>query len=700
MRHSLLIVWLLLTTALAWAQHDSPWSSEELASLELSEGQLTHDFATDFRLFHLDESSVAQLLLSSDKRVIDLTLPLPDGTEVMVQLRPSSIMAPGLATRYPGIRTYRILPKGQVRGGVLSWTHLGLNASLHTPQGTIYIDPYVIGQTELYTVYNVQQNIDPALWNGFTCGLSGDQGLDPDEIFPPLYTLEREDHTKDLLGESIVQRKYRLAVACTGEFSEFHAAQAGVEPSVEISLSAIVAIINRVNEVTGVDLAIQFELVENNDLLIALDPDNDEFNDSSTDEMLGEVDDYIDRTLGSSNFDIGHVIGVGPANSGQGVAQLESVCAANKGRGVSTRRRPIADPFVINILCHEMGHQMGATHVQSSCQNVEPSTAVEPGGGTTIMGYAGICPPGNNLQTNTDPYFNTVSLEQIFSYMHEGRGDLCANRIDEGNTIPEVTDEYEDGFFIPISTPFELVAQGSDMEGDELTYTWEQIDRNLTEQSPPGSPVGNIPIFRSLIPSRDSNRVFPNLNRIVNNSSGFVDEVLPTYTRELTFRCTVRDNHPTSGGASWTTVAFGATDSAGPFRVSSPNTADVSWEVGDYVEVTWDVANTDNDIVDCQRVNIRLSTDGGFTYPITLLSDAANDGSAFVTVPDVISDEVRVRVEAANNIFFDISNADFSIVPATSPGYTVDHGPLYQAICIPQEEARISFTTGAVLDFS
>ncbi|MEL6942728.1 MAG: cadherin-like domain-containing protein, partial [Bacteroidota bacterium] len=113
----------------------------------------------------------------------------------------------------------------------------------------------------------------------------------------------------------------------------------------------------------------------------------------------------------------------------------------------------------------------------------------------------------------------------------------------------------------------------------------------------------------------------------------------------------------------------------------------------------WDVANTDNGRVNCQRVNIKLSTDGGLTYPITLLDQTANDGSAFVTIPNEISNIARIRVEAADNIFFDISNRNFKIVEATEAGFAVQVSPFYQEVCLPNI-VDVNINTAALLDFN
>ncbi|MEL7248947.1 MAG: reprolysin-like metallopeptidase [Bacteroidota bacterium] len=703
MKRSILFLLLAFVFSTAIAQSSSDiWTTKQVSDLNLEPEEVLHYFATDYRLVEINPNDLAPLLLSEERSTRPVTIPKPDGTSMTVRIRPVSVMAPELAERYPGIQTFEVLPDGgKVLGGRVGWTYQGFHATVRTTQGTIYVDPYAKQGSRYYVTYNVEDNLENGPWEGFVCDVTGEEGLDIGDIYSPAEVQDQLDRSfGPRNGASIVQRRYRLAMACTGEFSDFH------DGDIDIIMSAIATIVNRVNEVFGRDLAIQLELVANNDEIIFLDRTTDPY-ENETDEMLADNPGVLASRIGNENYDIGHVISTGPF-SGQGVASLRGVCRNQfKGAATSTRNAPQGDPFVINILCHEMGHQFGGTHVQSGCQNVSIISAVEPGGGTTIMGYAGICPNGYNIATNSDDYYNNSSLEQMIEYSRNDLGNACAEQIDEGNSIPDITEDYENGFHIPISTPFELTASATDMEEDPLTYNWEQADINSSfpydddngVYGPfPGQPIGNSPLFRSFPPTSSPTRVFPQLQKIVNNQSDNT-ETLPTYSRAMTFRCTVRDNHPTSGGAAWVQVNFRAAEEAGPFLVNSPNAGNEEWAVGDYVEVTWDVANSDMAPVNCQRVNIRLSTDGGFTYPITLLSNTPNDGSAFVTVPDAVGNEARVRVEAADNIFFDISNDDFEIVPATEAGYTLESNPLFQEVCVPEETAVIDIMTASILDY-
>ncbi|NJL75241.1 MAG: hypothetical protein HC892_09650 [Saprospiraceae bacterium] len=159
--------------------------------------------------------------------------------------------------------------------------------------------------------------------------------------------------------------------------------------------------------------------------------------------------------------------------------------------------------------------------------------------------------------------------------------------------------------------------------------------------------------------------------------------MLPTYGRNLTFRCTVRDNNTQGGGVDWAEVKFRSDETSGPFLVTRPNDMINAWQAGSYQAIHWNVANTDNARVNCQRVNIRLSMDGGLTYPMLLAENIRNSGEAFITVPNIVTSSARIKVEAADNIFFDISDRNFSITPATAPSFAVQASPFYQTACLP-----------------
>jgi hypothetical protein len=276
------------------------------------------------------------------------------------------------------------------------------------------------------------------------------------------------------------------------------------------------------------------------------------------------------------------------------------------------------------------------------------------------MAYAGIC-GAENLQPNSDDEFHTKSFDEIVAYTTAGMGNSCPVITATGNSAPVV--EAGASFTIPQQTPFTLTGSATDVNGDPLTYSWEQFD--LGSAAPPNTDNGNRPIFRVFNPVTSPARTFPKLSDILNNTST-LGESLPTTTRVLTFRLMARDNQAGGGGVNYDTVTLNVTSAAGPFLVTAPNTA-VTWPSGSGQTVTWNVAGTNLSPVSCSAANILLSTDGGNTFPTILASGTPNDGSQTITVPSVNTNTARVKVECANNIFFDIGNANFTI---TSDGPT------------------------------
>ncbi len=612
-----------------------------------------------------------------------LNFPLPGGGVERFAIERSPVMMPGLAARYPEIQSFRAVSLDNKGGtGRFDYGPGGFHGTFETRYGEVFIDPFETAGRDVYAVYFTRDvEISEAVLQGMACGLE-----DPTEQNPGLEELRQslltEGHARG--GSELLEfHTYRLALTATGEYSQFHG---NTLPNV---LASLVTAANRMNQTFEREVAINFILIDDNDKLIWLDKDTDPFvNGDEGIPLAGENPNAITNIAGipPSAYDIGHIFTAGCTDvGGYGPGR---VCSQNKAIAVTCHSSPNVNLMVRRTVNHEVGHQFSASHTFSNCGSSDQLTsgsAFEPGSGTTIMSYAGLC-GAQNVTFDNDDYFHVNSLDQIIDYARFGQGSACGTEALTDNQTPELTLAYETGLYIPKSTPFELTASASDPDGDSLTYCWEQF--NLGPFSPLGSPTGDAPSFRSFEPVSAPNRIFPRIDLIINNASD-VREVLPTYGRALNFKCTVRDNNPAGTAAVWQEVGFRSTGTAGPFVVTAPDAPGISWEGGQYAEVTWDVANTDGELVNCQSVNIRLSTDGGYTYPYTLLTETPNDGTAMVPVPDIQTDSARVRIDGAHNIFFDISNDNFSISPAATPGFTAQPAASYAQLCTP---AAQSFT--------
>ncbi len=595
-------------------------------------------------LEHLAQAPAEKSVKAPDSGFI-LELPAPDGRLQRFRICESPILAPGLAKRFPGIKTY--LGKGvdsPTAWARLDYTPQGFHAFVLDGENTFFIDPYYhLLDNGLYLSYYRR---DFERKEAFECQLEPGSEYVPEGS--PAAGLAGQ------VGEEL--RTYRLAVSATAEYTQFHGG------TVDGAMAAIATTMNRVNGVYERDISCRMILIDSNHLLVFTNPTEDPFSGSSGNH-LGQNQSAIDQAIGSENYDIGHVF---HRAGGGGVAFLASVCSpGNKARGFTSTTSPVGDPFDIDYVAHEMGHQFGANHTQNNQCNRNAGTAMEPGSASTIMGYAGICPP--DLQSNSDAYFHAISLQEMILNTTAGTGNGCPEIITTGNTAPLV-EAGPNGEVIPFSTPFELSGSAEDLEGDSLTYCWEQFD--LGPSASPNSPVGNSPIFRSFDPAPNPTRVFPRLPDLVNNTTT-IGEFLPNYARNLNFRLTVRDNHGFGGGVEWDNRTLTVTGQAGPFRVLSQNTP-ATWEAGTYQTIQWDVAQTSLAPVEAAEVDIYLSADGGYTYPILLASAEPNDGNALILVPDSLQgNQYRVKVKASGRSFFDINNANITILPAAGPGLTL-----------------------------
>ena len=603
---------------------------------------------------------------------VTLEMPMPDGRLLTLEIVEAPVMSEGLAEKYPGMRSYAASsPEDGTAYARLGYSHKGFHAMiLSSRHPTVFVDLYKTGQTQFYQVY-YKSEVAPPPSPTFSCGLEAAHGAAPPDV----------EAGATALGDCTL-RTYELALACTGEYAQFHG------NTVADVMAAFNVAMARVNGVFERDFTVHMELIDNTDELIFLNPSTDPYTNNSASAMLSENQQTIDAAIGSNNYDIGHVFSTG----GGGVAFLASVCGSSKAGGVTGQAAPINDPFYIDYVAHEMGHQFGANHTQNNGCNRVGFAAMEPGSASTIMGYAGICSP--NVQDNSDDYFHAISILEVTEFLEQGNGGACAETTLTGNLGPDVS-TAAGSYVLPVSTPFFLTAQATDGNGDDLTYCWEQMDSEVATMPPVPTSSGG-PAFRSLLPTASPTRYFPNLPALASNTPQ-AWEVLPAVSRDMNFRCTVRDNAPGGGCTRSTDVELSFSDDAGPFVVTQPNTQ-VTWIVESLETITWEVAGTDAPPVNCPFVDIYLSKDGGLTYPFLLADGVPNNGSATVEVPDEVTPNARIQVVGAGHIFFDISDEDFAIEQAPSPSFGLGLAPAAQRVC-SDSTAVFEISTNAIAGF-
>ncbi|WP_282084821.1 reprolysin-like metallopeptidase [Aquimarina algiphila] len=650
--HKILIFTFLLVNISVNAQL---WNPISPSTVQAKSQELRKTTPNQYQLFNLNTTALTSILKNTPSRVqqkssnVIMELPTKDGILKKFRVLEASIFEDGLAKKFPNIRSfigYGIDDPTSVAR--FSFSKIGLHAMITSGNhGTIYIDPYSKDK-ENYICY-AKADL-PSNPNSFKC-------LVEDNV-KSNFSNQKINSIKNANDSKL--RTFRLAVACTGEYSQFHLNNQGIPASAsdqvkkQAVLSAINTTMTRVNGIFERDLALTMVLVNNNADIIFLNASTDNLSNSNANALINESQTVCDNFIGFNNYDIGHAFSTG----GGGLAQLRSPCTNSKARGITGSQRPIGDPYDVDYVAHEMGHQYGGNHTQNnSCQR--SSASVEPGSASTIMGYAGICSP--NVQNNSDAYFHAISIQEMWQNISQGNS-RCGSQSNTGNAAP--TANAGQNYTIPASTPFVLKGNGSDSNtGNSLTYCWEQMDSQPATMPPSATSTGG-PAFRSLNPTSSPDRYMPAISTVIAGQTSSTWEVVPSVSRTMNFRLTIRDNASGGGSTASDDTRITVTDAAGPFVVSTPNT-NVSWASGSTQTVTWNVAGTTTNGVNAANVDILLSTDGGNTYPITLATAVTNDGSQSITVPNAVGTQNRIMVRGSGHIFYDISNANFEITPGS-----------------------------------
>ncbi len=622
-----------------------------------------------YRLVKADLAQLEDLLLNgptsrTNQAGTEIDLPMPNGDSARFIFVNSPIMEPKLAAKYPELQTFVL--KGvddPTATGRADLTPAGFHAYLQTAEGEIFIDPYQTNNVTHYMSYYKSDFVKPE--GRFT-------EFAPDRLPKNRQNLQQSLAANRSVGQTL--RTYQLALSAPGEYADFICSLGGdcSNPAAKkaTTMAGIVTGFNRVNQIYERELSIRFVLINNTDELVFIDKDSDPYESYSYGAdayaLWGQLSGVIEASdIRVQDYDLGHAIGAG---GGGGIASPFDCNATDhegKSAAASSIPSPIGDPFWVDYVSHEIGHQFTASHTYNasaggSCSQRFDTAAFEPGSGTTIMSYAGIC-DGQNVQEQADAMFNAGSFNEIVTFVTSGAGSSCADESATGNTPPTV-DAGAD-YTIPRDTPFELSATITDAEQNDegLTVSWEQYTLGkawtIEDVLPNTDQQDNQsrPIVRVMPPTADNSRLIPNLSSILDGTYANLGEELPTIDQTLTFRATGRDNAINGGGVASDDMQLTVANSAGPFRITS-QTLSAFYFLGTDITVTWDVANTTEPPINCSLVDVFMSADNGQSWTIPLAENTPNDGSEPVTLPNEPINQGRIRVACTDNIFFDITN--------------------------------------------
>lgn len=686
MRKKIIIFLVALSSLAANAQQRNFWSP-------VSESQINRNIFQErvrpaaFQLFKLQENLLktdlqnapSENAVAAKTSSFIITIPNPAGQFEEYRVVEASVMHPDLAARYPSIKSFAgrgiTNPLQVIRFDV---SPLGFHALISAPgQPTFYIDPI----DKASNAYIVVSRKDMGPLPTYECLTKEDNRLFSGNGMIP------EDADDGTL------RRYRLAMTSSGQYSArfLDGTEANdVERRTKV-LAAMNNNLTRANAILERDFGVRLILIANNDDIIYLDAGTDPFVGTTSGALTAETQAVMTSEIGAANYDIGHLVHeIGDfGNAGC----IGCVCSADntKGSGFTSRSNWLSgNGFEEYILVHEMGHQFDANHTFTHDDDND-AAQMEPGSGTTLMSYAGITGANTDIQSIMDDYFHAISIQQVTAYI---KLQTCDDGFATGNSTP--TADAGANYTIPKSTPFTLTGVGSDDdETGFLNFVWEQMNNVTNAADFPWLPTTTHtfgPEFRSRPLSTSPSRTFPILANILDGTNTNKWEKLPSVGRTLDFRFTVRDNNPGGGSNKSDNMVVTIDGATGPFAVTSPNTA-TTWCPGSRT-VEWSV-NGSNALA--ENVNILLSYDGGNTFPVTLASNTPNDGSASVNIPCTYSTMARIKVEAVGNIFFDISNVNFTTGDNIKPTFTVpDDITIYKdENCLFEAPTSI---TGDVLD--
>ena len=454
-------------------------------------------------------------------------------------------------------------------------------------------------------------------------------------------------------------RTMRIAMTTNGEYTVYHGGLAG-------AMAAINASITRCNGIFEMDFGLHL-IVQDFPALVYLDPATDPYSTTLSSWNLA-AQKAITAVAGEGNYDIGHMFGASGGGGNAGCIGCVCVSPPVDGSGVPTGNGkgsgitspadgiPMGDNFDIDYVAHEIGHQLGGNHtfsmsLEGTGQNVEP------GSGSTIMGYAGIT-GATDVQPHSDAYFHVNSIIQIQTNLTNKTCDIEStvnNNPPVITALPDVT--------IPKGTAFVLSAQATDAEGDPLTYTWEQVD-NATSTTTIANlgTLTNGPSFRSWTPTASPTRYFPKLSTVLaGNLKNNADwEAVSTVARATNFRVTVRDNNADAAQKQTQSALQKVTVSAnGPFKITATKVYNNAPG-----PLTWDIVGTNAAPFNVANVKVDYTLDNGANW-VVLSASTPNDGTEDFNFASLATNTaLKIRISAIGNVFYAIAPVTVSALVA------------------------------------
>lgn len=580
-------------------------------------------------------------------------LPSPDGELIDIYLKEDSIFEPELQLKFPNIRTYQIMSQNGEFIGRLTRGPSGINGFYQHEKKWVRVKPHKSKNKDLY---KSQYASEVKSSEELSCGVH-DHG-DPKKQLKSFSKISQAiSGTSSTLASTLISsgdeiKTYRMAMATTAEYFQDVVANSGDTTSTdtEIVMENITTLLNEANAIYLIELSLRFELVANNDAILFNDTDTDGYsNEGSPDLSVNQSN--LDTIIGADNYDIGHVIGY----YGGGLARLSSVCADGaKAEGASVNN--------LGVFTHEIGHMLGSPHTFNGTEGFcgdNIGLPYEPGSGSTIMSYFGLC-GSQNLSGIEDQNFHVGSLVIMRNFMDEGTGSTCGTMEANNNSIPTADAGFD--YTIPARTPFRLNGVSADTDGDQVTHLWEQYETNGTPSTRQTMSVddGRRALFRTIVDVAETDRYFPNFESVLNGSSE-LGESLPTTSRTLNMSFTARDR---KGGVATDTAQINTVATKYGFSIISPNQNE-PWNLTQPLVLRWNMGKSDQEAVACNEIIVELRQEGNSDFQ-TLQTNVTNDGITTLSGSEVDvleeNQNYRLRLSCPENVFYTLSTQAFTVV--------------------------------------
>ena len=511
---------------------------------------------------------------------------------------------------------------------------------------------------------------------------------------------------------------YRIAFLANREYSAFFGT------SKAKVLNAIVTLLARVNDVFSRELGVSFVLYAKQDQLVCARDGTSARTRRvcgkalNTEQLLPQLPGLLAALkVSTRDYDIGHGLSTG----GGGLANYPSLCNPGHRRagGVTGIDKPENDPFVIDYFAHELGHQLFGPHSFQDCFGSSGQThfegAVEPGGGSTIMSYAGIC-GDRNVQDHSDPYFSSVGLRQMRAFVDHANVALkCGTKLATDRPRPRVRAAgFRDVCSVPVGNAFALDAavepppepmggsRSAESSGGRgrppagYTFAWDEVRFGFADLLDKSKAR-----FRAWPPSRATARLFPNLRYAAQTRpSARLDEILPLGPTNMTFRfiaravvgmnATKREVLPANlGDFDWRDRTVVVTGEAGETGLRWDNPPDLVLAAGSRVRLAWTATVTALALSPRARILVAgYPDDSAGGAPFDYERDAAvpvwtplaevdtADGEALVSVPAISADRALVMIRSVSQdeqcYFFDVVPLPTSKAPGQADRARVD----------------------------